>query len=401
MPGSRFKVATHEMGRERLRHEAAILRKAQHPGVVALSAFTDDSDRTHLALVLIDGSTLADEPPVDAVVALRVFAALARTVADLHSLGVAHERLSADHVLLTLDQRPVLCGFAEATDDAGEGGRGRDCASLIDLGELIAVSVKASHRTSSVGRWPPLGSRPERALRSLAIDLRHRQAQLSDGEIAQRASRVASRHRRPGRPAAEHTIHELPAAEMAARVGRPGPLPIRARKPDVPQATTMASRPRSPRGAAIGIGASLIFAVIVGLARHTGEPSSPLQAGPTTSAAPSTVLTTTSTTPSGPTPLVPARVKTGGSQYEVGQTGDQVAVADWACTGEPTTALLRPSTGEVYVFDALPGRGETVTGRRVATVVDAVTLETDRVNQACPPLTVRDRTGATHEIGTR
>jgi len=401
MSGSRFKVATHEVDRERLRHEAAMLRKAQHPGVVALSAFTDDSDRTHLALVLIDGSTLADKPPGDAVIALRVFAALARTVADLHSMGVAHERLSADHVLLTRDQRPVLCGFAEATDDAGESGRGRDCASLIDLAELIAVSVQASHRESSVGSWRPLRSRPERALRSLAIDLRRRPAQFSAGDIAQRASRVGSRHRRSARSAAPRTIDELPAAEMVARVSGPGTLPTRSRQLDIPSTTATASRRRSPRGAAIGIGASLILAVIVGLARHAGEPTSASQHVPTTDAAPSTVATTTSTNPGSPTPIVPARVLTGGSQYQVGQAGDQVAVADWACTGEPTTVLLRPSTGDVYIFDTLPGKGETVTGRRVATVIDAVALETDRVNQACPPLTVRDRTGATHEIGTR
>ena len=412
MSDSRVKVATHAMGRERLRNEAAMLRKAQHPGVVALRAFTDDADQTQLVLVAVDGSTLADEPPADAAVGLRMFAALARTVADLHSLGVAHERLSADHVLLTRDQRPVLCGFAEATADAGEDGRGRDCSSLLDLLELIAVGVGASQRAPRGLAPRPGGSRAAVALRRLAIELRRQSEQPSSVELAERAGRLALRHRSPARSGAgrtplERTAVERPRAELSPAT-HPRSLPTRHRKPDDRRSATATAHRGGPRGAALGIGASLIFAVIVGLARHAGDPSLASSTGPTSatgSAAATTTLTeslsATLPTTARPTAAVPVRMKAGGSQYEVGQLGDQVVVADWACTGEPTTALLRPSTGDVYLFDALPGRGETVTGHRVATVADAVALDTDDANQACPPLTVRDRAGATHEIGIR
>ena len=37
---------------------------------------------------------------------------------------------------------------------------------------------------------------------------------------------------------------------------------------------------------------------------------------------------------------------------ELGQDGDVVALGDWACTGTATPALLRPTTGEVFVFPA-------------------------------------------------
>lgn len=35
---------------------------------------------------------------------------------------------------------------------------------------------------------------------------------------------------------------------------------------------------------------------------------------------------------------------------EVGQDGDLVALGDWSCTGIATPAVLRPGTGEVFVF---------------------------------------------------
>ncbi len=40
-----------------------------------------------------------------------------------------------------------------------------------------------------------------------------------------------------------------------------------------------------------------------------------------------------------------------GARYALGRPGDTAVVGDWACTDRPTAALLRPSTGEVVVFE--------------------------------------------------
>ncbi|MGH9189900.1 MAG: hypothetical protein ACRD0Q_07710 [Acidimicrobiales bacterium] len=39
-----------------------------------------------------------------------------------------------------------------------------------------------------------------------------------------------------------------------------------------------------------------------------------------------------------------------GVRWEVGQDGDQVATGDWWCEGDRTLALLRPSSGQAFVF---------------------------------------------------
>ena len=58
-----------------------------------------------------------------------------------------------------------------------------------------------------------------------------------------------------------------------------------------------------------------------------------------------------------------------GMRWALGRDGDQVATGDWSCRGVRTVVLLRPSTGEVFRFDAWAvGADEVVTGSRVATV---------------------------------
>ena len=44
----------------------------------------------------------------------------------------------------------------------------------------------------------------------------------------------------------------------------------------------------------------------------------------------------------------------GGRLYGVGAPGDFVETGDWDCDGEPTPAIVRPSTGDVVLFDAWP-----------------------------------------------
>ena len=61
----------------------------------------------------------------------------------------------------------------------------------------------------------------------------------------------------------------------------------------------------------------------------------------------------------------------GGARYAVGRAGDAVVVGDWSCTGRATPVLVRPSTGEVFAFDAWPEAGRDVAARPLGRVEHA------------------------------
>ena len=50
----------------------------------------------------------------------------------------------------------------------------------------------------------------------------------------------------------------------------------------------------------------------------------------------------------------------GGYLYGVGAPGDFVETGDWDCDGQPTPAIVRPSTGHVVLFDAWPTPNQSI-----------------------------------------
>ncbi len=102
----------------------------------------------------------------------------------------------------------------------------------------------------------------------------------------------------------------------------------RRRRPSLP-----ASRPRMSRRTRGVVFALLILAAVT----WQWQPGRGAPAG-------RTVAT------SGPAQPGPATFEFEGRPYEVGAVGDIVAVADWACSGDVVPIVLRPSSGEVFVW---------------------------------------------------
>ena len=79
----------------------------------------------------------------------------------------------------------------------------------------------------------------------------------------------------------------------------------------------------------------------------------------------------------------------GGRRYALGRPGDALVVGDWDCDGRATPALYRPTTGDVFLFDAWAAPGPDVAardgGRRAANGVASV----ERHAGSCDTVVVR------------
>jgi hypothetical protein len=352
------KVAVSETTRRRLRHEAAVLRRAAHPGVVRLASFLDLTDRSELRTVRAGDATLLTTTPPDAATALAFAAGLAATLADLHQLGVVHGRLTPDHVVVAPGGRAVLCGFGEAR----EGDPEVDIRSFASLLELLATGVPSRGT----------GRRDRRCVERLL-------AVAHDARVAGPAPSAAS---------------------LAQRLGAAAPASA--------SATATASRrdaPRRPtrlgvRAVAAGVVAVAALVAAVGattglsgeLPRVADDVGAPATTAPRSPSPASTRPTTTPT--ASPRPSSAERFTAAGALFQVGQTGDVVVTGDWDCDGTLGAALLRPANGDVFAFDVLATPSSPVSGRFVTTVPDGRTLETIDQPDGCTTLLARRADGS-------
>ncbi|MGI8939109.1 MAG: hypothetical protein ACR2JF_13035 [Iamia sp.] len=147
------------------------------------------------------------------------------------------------------------------------------------------------------------------------------------------------------------------------------------------------------------------------------DPPSPSPGGvvPPSTSAPSV------TAPGGACPAVPAspaadidgdgcpdalriedqRISADGTTWIIGRPGDALAVADWDCDGTATVASLRPSTGEVFVFERWVTSGDELTVPAATTLPWADSLRAvDDDGDGCAQLTAVGDDGRTVTVPT-
>jgi tRNA A-37 threonylcarbamoyl transferase component Bud32 len=370
------RVTQHDR-RERLRHEAAILERARHPGVVEVVDIDDGDDATTLSTAWVGGGSLAAAEMAPRKLA-GIGAVLAMTVADLHDRAIVHRGITSDHVLLDGLGRVVLVGFGDASSSPGGSDTADDVAAI---GAVLEAKLPTDGAALAKLRTSP-------AERQVVERLRAVLARARDPEPS----------RRPSARALSGLLTEIAGEPVG---GRPIRLP---RPTSADAAASVAPHPFAPAYAALraafaqlrprlatrarAIALALAATVIVGVAARTalasGTPREPAISD-TTLVVPETIAmspTTTSATTRATSPrvwptsvpcpqLAPRgerrdvdgdgcpeavtvdgpQVVVDGTRYDVGAPGDAVAVADWDCDGSDTPAVVRPSTGEVFVFE--------------------------------------------------
>jgi CRP-like cAMP-binding protein len=138
----------------RLNHEAAILRRVEHPGVIRLLDIGAVAERlgggTYIAMEwlpdALDRVLCAQFPaPMDYRTALRIAAAVAEALGAVHAAGLIHRDLKPSNILLRADGQPVLTdfGLAAALADVVSGQRLTPPNVLVGTADYLAPEVIA------------------------------------------------------------------------------------------------------------------------------------------------------------------------------------------------------------------------------------------------------------------
>jgi hypothetical protein len=316
----------------RLGHEAVMLRKARHPGVVHLESAGVEG-HGEVRTTFAGSRTLAS---VDLGVErrLRILAAVAHTVADLHAVGLVHARLDEHHVVIDSGDRPTICGFGSAglagdpaagpASDRGLLRPALDVATLGRLLERITAPGAADRATGGRTRRRPGHRGPRRG------DLRR---------LVEQATSVDPSQRPTARRFGAHLDH-LCGPTRRGRLGR-----------------AVSTGPRRPgrRAALVGVTAGVVVAALA-LSRQ----------GPDSPAAPP------------PQPITIAA-----HRYAIGTPTDRVVIADWNCDGQPTAVVVRPS-GAVYRFDGWAEPDHDLVGIPAGSWSEAGALVVGQDDAGCP-----------------
>ena len=268
--------------------------------------------------------------------AVAFFASLAAVVAHVHSRGVAHTRIDASHVIVRNSGRPLLCGFAEAIPMPHDD----DSLALSDvaaIGELMLAAIPE----------------PVDQLRTIAHD------PIEEAAV-ERLTFVGWSAKRS----------ELTATQLCAQLRT-----IKA----VASPTPTGKWRRRLIPAALAV-ASIAIALTVD-AKFSDSPET--QAAAT--------ATTTTAAPSGSGTLT-----YGNDTFTLASATDQALAARWNC-GNPLPVLLRKSDGSIWVFDNWPAPGTESSGRQVADVAGASSIQVASKDK-CDAIAVSTADGNKREL---
>ncbi|MGH9186166.1 MAG: hypothetical protein ACRD0U_10195 [Acidimicrobiales bacterium] len=348
----------------RLEREAALLQQVRHPGVVELVRWHRDGDRAAL-VTRFAGRSVAASGPFSADVVAGLIGALASTVADLHELGLVHGRIDPCHVLVGSSGAPVLCGFSAA----GRAGETVDGRALDPRDDIVGLGTLLSHvLADATGRPHDI-----RSLRRLADQA------TADDDAATRPT----------------------AAELAERIS--GLMPTARDRDGADRADTPVGRQARRRVLAIGAG-GVVLLLLGAIAWRRSDPVDRRAVGRATAACEASIGSSVDVDGDGCADEIRVAdgiVEVGDRRFTAGTVGDQIAVGDWDCDGQATPAVLRPTTGEVFVFPRWTDPSGRVVVSAETTVVGATALRPVSAPGRTCPLLVVDRASGPSVTVTR
>ena len=439
---------------DRLRRERERIEAVGHPGVVEVVASSEEPTVSLTLAWAGDRSLETFRPELD--VAVAVLVSIATTIADLHQMGLVHGRLEPAHVTVDAEGHPRLCGMAGVDPEDLPPTPADDVAAIGAL-ILVLVGIGSEGEPIPERRWtrrrwtgfqqralqtladhatdPDPGRRP--SARSLARSL----AEVMPRARLRPSERTPVREVRTG-PTIVDEHASAPDLDWDAWLAdddpNPADLPLVERTADHAGLSAPTADPGSPpdRRRVAAASVALMIAIVAAAILLRGAPdggrtqlatSSPVTTegtdrATTTSAVPSTSAVRAATSAPGTRPsradcppvaapsadvdgdgcrealhIHGAAIQAGSARFQAGEPHDQVAVGDWDCDGIATPAVIRPSTGEVFVFARWASSNRPITMGPTAVIPDA-TRPATTVAPSCGPLVVQRADGSSTSV---
>ncbi|KAK8795615.1 hypothetical protein WA158_000272 [Blastocystis sp. Blastoise] len=119
-----------------IKNEVYLLGTLDHPNIVRLEAFYDESDNYYIVTELADGGELFDEIVnrkfYSEIEARKIVYTLLQALDYIHSRNIAHRDLKPENILLSKETKEIKLadfGFAKSTEDTDTGRLMTDCGS--------------------------------------------------------------------------------------------------------------------------------------------------------------------------------------------------------------------------------------------------------------------------------
>lgn len=368
--------------RKLLRREASVLTQIASPHVVDLVELVESESSTEMITVDAGSRTLAEPSKLGSTELLRALRNCVDAVRDLHENGWEHGTIRPEHVIVGARGRIRMCSLSSArrlstsagSEDEDPGTRMRtDAADLIDLVEEVGRMEVTD------GPWRERRERTRQNRTIVDASTRAHDALRTTGSPIEALNHL---HELLGDP-----LHATRNGPRHASVGR-GPVTRTTRSP------LTGSRGEQLVSAVLIVVAASVGILLLSSATSTrasgalgheeevmdGSAPEPRPGG----LSPDAVSGSTETAgPTGPVEemdtngMIPSPssggdiIVVGGVSYTVGEQGDVSMVADWFCDGDQRVVLLRPSTGELFIFDEWADPGSPTTGRAIGVLPDA------------------------------
>lgn len=371
------KRATEPAQRSALRREAHALGSLRHPGVVDVVDYTTAVDHDELTTGHAGSVTLADFRPANMGSIAGVLAGVAGVLADLHAAGHSHQRLAPDHVIIGASRHPTLCSFSEAGQATADA-IAADMAAVADLIDALMPRAATGPTRRARRQHNALAHAAAacRAPGANAIDVARRLAYVP-GSVAPEANGRGTDL--PPSPAVDGSGTSPDLAMATTRLAGPASATVESTRTWRDRVQPISAATQSRRALVVAmLGALVLIAgALAALSLHNSA-SIAFTAGTTATSRPAQQPSVSpATRPTTRAEYLPEVVPPGcpagtfdidgngcndeieiyanvlrvnDTWFRAGDPGDLVAIGDWDCDGRSTPAILRPTTGAVFVF---------------------------------------------------